>query len=545
VPRSVLITRAHSECLDDDYHLDHGLCVLRGTNHPLTYNDPPLGEAILALPLHVLGVEPYVTHAPDSNGHVTMHRSVFHGQRYRPDTLRMIIAIWKSILFLPCVAVAFVWVRRVYGARSAWLGTALLLVEPTIAAHIPVAALDVLAMEGVIVASFCVWRWLERPTTPRLVGAGVATAVAMLIKHTAVVLPLGIVALVVLHRFARPWWRGTSLPSLRPQVRPTFNAVAAGGLVVIAAIWPLTMFDTSRPSDIGRIFGVPYEPGFSVVDDVLHPALSARWPAGIYVGSIFEAMQHGREGHSAFLRGEVRDHGWWYYFFAVAMYKVPVGVWAVMILGAASLLWVRPRWDELFILVPAVACGALIMSGGINIGFRHALPAYGMLLLLATRCVSGTAPAAALLAWGGVLVAAVHVASYHPDYLSYTNGLSKRPWLAIADSNLDWGQSLKQLDQWLGANPQPPDRTIHFDPMDDPYDPALGCYVRELRRLTIVPKDRREPPESGLLITSPCWLAGIYNRGGVYARLRDVEPVATIGHSLLVYDLDAIKADRK
>ena len=551
LPRSILITRAHSECVDDDYHLDHGMCVLLGTHHPLTYNDPPFGEVILALPLYAMGVRVHETVQADSNGIVARQRSMYHGQRYSPDTLRTVVAVWKALLFVPAVVVAFGWVRRLYGARSAWLAAALLLVEPTIAAHTPVAALDVLAMEAVIIASYLVWRCFEQPSPARLMFASVATATAMSIKHTAIVLPAAFVALALLHWFVRPWWQGASPRELAGRVRPGFNALAAAAMVVIVSLWPLTLFDVSRPGDAGRIFGIPYEPGFSLIDDVLHPALESRWPAGIYIGSVFEALQHGREGHSAYLWGEVRDNGWWYYFFAVALYKVPVGIALMMALAAASLYWVRPKWDELFVLVPALACGALVCAGGINIGFRHALPAYGMLLLLASRCAAPATRAPATrarqttgnarlaCAWAAVVIAAVHVASYHPDYLSYINGPWQRPWLAISDSNLDWGQTLRQLDRWLEQHPLPPDRPIHFDSFDEPNDPAFTHYVRHARRLTIVPKNRLEPPTRGLLITCPSWLGGTYRRFDVYAHLRNQDPAEIIGHALLVYDLDA------
>jgi hypothetical protein len=117
VPRSILITRGHSECVDDDYHLDHGMCVLLGTHHPLTYNDPPFGEVVLVLPLYVMGVRVHQAVQADSNGIVAGQRSMYHGQRYSPETLRMVVAVWKSLLFVPAVVVAFAWVRRLWGAR--------------------------------------------------------------------------------------------------------------------------------------------------------------------------------------------------------------------------------------------------------------------------------------------------------------------------------------------------------------------------------------------------------------------------------------------
>ena len=41
--------------------------------------------------------------------------------------------------------------------------------------------------------------------------------------------------------------------------------------------------------------------------------------------------------------------------------------------------------------------------------------------------------------------------AYHPDYLCYINAPVRKPYLAISDSNVDWGQSLKQVKAWLDA----------------------------------------------------------------------------------------------
>jgi hypothetical protein len=55
LPRSYLIAQAHSESIDDLYHLKRGLVFLtRGlAESELELNDPPLGEGIVALPMLV------------------------------------------------------------------------------------------------------------------------------------------------------------------------------------------------------------------------------------------------------------------------------------------------------------------------------------------------------------------------------------------------------------------------------------------------------------------------------------------------------------
>src|SRR6476619_7130871 len=57
IPRSWLILREHSEIIDADYHLRHGLAALLGTREQfvMSATDAPLGQELLALPLLVTG----------------------------------------------------------------------------------------------------------------------------------------------------------------------------------------------------------------------------------------------------------------------------------------------------------------------------------------------------------------------------------------------------------------------------------------------------------------------------------------------------------
>jgi hypothetical protein len=117
LPRSILINRAHSPCVDDDHHLDQGLSYLRGEPHPLTYYDPPLGKMILAMPLYVIGAQVVVT-PWDPNGPFTARRTVLYEQPLSIETIRTIQAAWKSLLFVPFVMVAFAWARSLGDRRA-------------------------------------------------------------------------------------------------------------------------------------------------------------------------------------------------------------------------------------------------------------------------------------------------------------------------------------------------------------------------------------------------------------------------------------------
>jgi hypothetical protein len=339
----------------------------------------------------------------------------------------------------------------------------------------------------------------------------------------------GVVAL-----FAAAYWlrdRRVDLAHASPRRR--LNQLLAGALVAAAFIWPLTLFDVSRPSDHGPVASAVYTEKFSFTADVVNGALGRPWPAGVYVGSL-RGGQFRADGHPSYLWGQVSRHGWWYYFLAVALYKVPLGVVLVIAVAAASLWYVRPRFDELPLALAAVCWGVFLTAGGIHIGFRHFLPAYVPVLMLCARCAAVQWKPARWVAWAGVAATAVHVALWHPDYVSYVNFPRDKPYLAISDSNVDWGQSLKQVRRWLDEHAQG-GRPVSIGYFGNMENRSVRHYLPGVRQL-----GEDEPaPKGGLLIISPVWVAGAYGQEQ-YAFLRGRTPDAVIGHSMLVYDLDRL-----
>jgi hypothetical protein len=153
------------------------------------------------------------------------------------------------------------------------------------------------------------------------------------------------------------------------------------------------------------------------------------------------------------------------------------------------------------------------------------------------RCLATNTRWVAVIAWIGVAAAAVHSIAWHPNYLSYVNVARDEIWMQMTDSNIDYGQSMKQIARWLDAHPQPRGRDVHvvtrtmYIGYDGHYH--LGDRVRFLER-------GKSAPTHGLLIISPIWVCGVYDidQWRPYEFLRSRRPVAMIGECTLVYDLD-------
>ncbi len=520
IPRSILITRAHSDTLDEEYHLIRGLQFFdRATYGSSRLNDPPLGEALSALPLLIAQVKP----DPVTN-------SVLYNQRHSPDDLLLWVAIWKGLLFLPTIPIVFIWTRACFNTKAAWLATLLLIFDPNFAAHIPLASIDALGAETILIACYFAWLYLRHPSKKRLVYALIATAVALLTKHTAIILPVVIftyaITIVIHRRLTRSGDGG-----VKGRIVPVAKFFRHSLLTLLAfplIFWSLTAFNISKPKLSDEVAPTQKE------------LLSHPLPAGTYIASFANGLAHSRRGHAGYLFGETRMTGWWYYFPVVAAYKIPIPTLLLLAITLLSLFAIRPRFIELSFAIPALAWIVFLMLAKIDIGIRHFLPAYLFLIMLASR-VMLTAPRIRAISWSLCILSALHALMYHPDYLSYFNFPRNKPFYAINDSNIDWGQSLKQIRRYLDTHPHP-NRSIYLRYFGRPGAPNIPHY---LGNRVIVLTDENNPPRTGILIISPFHEAGIWDPSNRYRFLKPAAPLATIGHSMLVYDLAQLRPTRK
>jgi Dolichyl-phosphate-mannose-protein mannosyltransferase len=556
IPRCMLIARAHSETVDEPAHVDRGLTIAYGNpgQKSIEMNDPPFGDVLIVLPMLAMGANPadaivwnhwpgekpadLPNLRPDLAKRLRIIRKeVLYGYAASPEMLLMGIAIWKAILFVPFAGLVFHLGRWLYGIHAGWLALAMVLIDPTFAAHTGLATLDVIGVEAITLACYVGWRYFEAPGRRRLIALAITTALAFSIKYTAMALPLIFVF------YAVAFWirnRGNFQIAFN---RQRLNDLAIFILVFVLCIWASTWFDFSAPRNWMWPLSFPAGGGFQLVRDFFDPLLDLRWPGGIYIGSFLGGMVHAHRGHWGFLWGQNKTPGgWWYYFFVVATYKIPLGFFLVFLLAILSLIWMRPRFNEWMAFIPVVIFCLMLSASKIDIGFRHFLPALVFIYLMAARCVAVRRGSPeplpmnkklfmVIIEWLGVAGALGHTLGYHPDYLSYINYPRTDPWRDIGDSNIDWGQSLKEVRAWLGEHPtrQPVYIANFLSDMPVPY------YLDH--RLTIW-HGVQGLPRHGILIISPNLVDSVFDWYDSFRALRTQRPLEIIGHSMLVYDLD-------
>ena len=215
---------------------------------------------------------------------------------------------------------------------------------------------------------------------------------------------------------------------------------------------------------------------------------------------------------------------------------MPVGQILASILAVISLVRhriVSPAAFQLSVVFAAIYL-AVAMFAGINIGVRHLLPMLPFLFIAIAVLGAGRWRVALVVC---LLLSATETVWRHPYHLSFINLLAGGPdqgYKYLADSNIDWGQDFKRLRTWKDANFGGDHLCVaYFGGASMEYFGLSGFPVPHSDDL----QGRKEV--DCMAAVSVTLLAGDYVGRDTYAWLRELTPVARIGHSIHIYDLRA------
>jgi 4-amino-4-deoxy-L-arabinose transferase-like glycosyltransferase len=452
--------RANSAAFDESMHLAAGYRYWECGDFGINPEHPPLVKRLAALPVRRWPIGGFGR--PCGERPVKNDELLGYGYRLLngPQGDAALLAARHVLLVIPA-ALLF----AVYLAARAWFGRAaaacallLAVFEPNLLAHGPLITTDAALALATLLSVLGAWWYAERPSVARGVALALSLGIALGAKHSGVVVP-GLVGLELAY-----------LAWVRRRTAPTgwIARLAAGwvlaGLGAVFLLWAVYGFRyeamppgaaqgmaladaTASPSPAPPAGPLP-------APDLLRSAIhqAAEWrllPESYLAGLLYVRDNASRE---AYFLGRERPRGTWEYFPVALSIKTTL---PLLVLALAGLLgFARPREATAALgvlrLAIAVFLGAAIASR-LNIGIRHVLPLYPLLLVCA-----GAAAAEALRRSRAVAVVAVvllgwHAAASlrnHPDHIAYANeawGGPARLHRYLGDSNADWGQALYRV----------------------------------------------------------------------------------------------------
>jgi hypothetical protein len=347
------------------------------------------------------------------------------------------------------------------------------------------------------------------------------------------------------------------------RMRPQFEARTAAAIVVLlavasyVAIWAISGF-RYLPSD-NPAWSLHLE-DLPLAHTVPELARVTRWiddhrllPNMVTEGFLVFAQSMLPPNYT-FLAGEYSDRGWWYYFPVAFLLKTPISFIALLFIGLFVCLRERQRLgslNEAFLLLPVAIYLFAAINNTFQVGVRHILPLYPYFIMLtaAAAMMLSRRPVGRVMLGGLTIAWAASLISVYPYTLTYFNRFAGGPgngYKYLADSNIDWGQGLKELKAWMDEQHVPTIALAYFGTADPDYygitHTRLPAAAPGYEPSTGTPRGRwTKPALPGYVAVGATVLTGVYDDPHwmlFYEGLRKVRPTAVIGNSVFVYRLE-------
>jgi tetratricopeptide (TPR) repeat protein len=493
--------RGNSATYDEAYFVASGYAILKTGDYRLRKDKPLLSLFVVGAP-HLFSDATFSEADPDykavsaSTGpndqaqwrfaHTFLHKNrIPAGAILMRSRLAVLVVALLLCLLIYIVGAYF------FGPLAGLLSLGLATFCPNILAHAGLATEDMIVTTTFFAAVSSLILYLELPSKRRAIAFGLCLAAGMMSKYTGILL-LPVAAVIV------AWDRRSQSQASDPWKFLGWTALAFGLLFVV----------------IYRGHVIEYARGFEA------------------------ARGYISRGQTAFFAGRYSERGFWYYFLAAFTLKTPV---PLMLMAPIAAYGVR-RKPVGYLLAPV---GLLLLAASftpMQIGHRHILPIYPFLFIIAGALVlvPRVRPALwVLLPWYSASSLMVH-----PHHLSYFNeiaGGAKNGWKYMVDANIDWGQDLNRLRDYVASSGASDVILSYYGstvpeaagfPFQDLY--SFGTWGKKDHVNSLTPKKE-------LLAVSVTNLQGVYVKPVLGADgmnwIKEMKPSGRIGYSILVYDI--------
>ena len=539
----------HSPNWDEIGHLPAGLSHLELGSFELYAVNPPLVRTVAALPVSFV---PHKTswqisgNKPGQRNEFTVGIRFLEANQFRSFWL-FALARWACIPFSWLGAWGcYLWARDLYGRRAGVVAVAIWSFSPSVLAYGQMITPAIGATAFGCIANYAFWRWLKHPSWKAATITGVAFGLTLLTKTTWLIL-FGLWPLV--------WccWRWKLFKATDRLERPVLIEIAQLLAILGLGIYLVNfgyLFDGSlRP--LGE-----YEFVSETLSEITADEDHAKWGSNRFRGTWLASVpvpfpQKFVEGIDlqkrdfemkmwSYLRGEWRRGGWWYYYLYAMLVKMPIGTHMLIAFGLLALLFMRTNHleDELVLLAPTVLVLILVSSQtGFNHHLRYVFPAFPGLYVLASKAFSShmsrSVHRVAVTALVAMICSSVFVWPHSRSYFNEAIGgpINGHNHLggSFMDTNVDCGQDLLFLREWIDAQPKNSKIYVLFNGAVSPKIAGVDKLVESASRIESVHSNSWESGQYAISVNL------LHDRQGRLDYFRNQPVRERIGYSINVY----------
>ncbi len=572
-----------STVVDEVPHIGAGYSYLVKQDYRLNPEHPPLAKDLAAIPLLFLNLNQtaFQTKAwqTDINGQWEFGRALIYNSGNNPTVVTQVARLPMMLFFILSAILVFIWAYELYGQLAAFIALILFSFSPTIMAHSRFVTTDVAALWAVLYATYFFVKYLKAPTHKNLIIAGLIFGLALLAKFSTILLiPLfGLIALIYGYIKSQPHEK------IKDALSRALKTVVLMAIGFIIIVWPVYYLHTynypieRQHRDTEAILRSIYGDSYARYSFMLNPVVYAsgqpiiRAPAHYFLG-VFRVFHQTSEPHNTYFLGQVNAYGSHLYFPVVYFIKEPLAWWALVVIALLFLgtqlqrpsretfhrvsAFIKNHLAEFAMILWLIIYWAASINSTLNIGVRHLLPTYPFAILLVSGLIARVGQKVKAkskkFSVTFMVVLAILLGSYvsenldvYPFYLTYFNqtvGGSAGGYEYVNDSNLDWGQDLRRLADWVKQNNIPRIETDYFgwaDPvyyMGQTYEQLWSSKYRDAQDF----KSRNDT--NGWIAISATFLKGSegspeFPKPVNYTWLESFKPVTIVGNSIFIYHI--------
>jgi len=445
----------NSVTVDEFAHLPAGYYYWQERGFRLYAKNPPLVKMIAALPLNLLkpSFEPDLKKFPQTGWLPWFFANDFM-QKNRADFIKIFQAGRAMIILLAGLLglVLYFSAKSRCGRGGAFLSLALFVFCPDIIAHSMMATVDIGASLFIFLAILTLGNYLKKPDWKPTFIAGLCLGLAQLAKFSS----LSLLVFYLLAPLFLVW------PFKKDRLKIRTLALRCSQVITMLLLW---LFLVAAGYGFQGLFQKTAEFKFKSqlmtrTRKIFRP-LPAPFP-GIYLQGLDGQLRDMESGEFAnYLLGK------WYagasrsYFAIALLVKVPIPIQMMALLALGLGFWpgkARLKFAPEEILTLAVILWLFILfslKNSLQIGVRYLLPIYPLGFLIIARLGNNSGIIRRIVLAVLMLWLASETIHFYPHYLSYFNEYVRGPANGhkfLLDSNLDWGQDLPALADYMRQN---------------------------------------------------------------------------------------------
>jgi hypothetical protein len=467
------LAQVDSQTTDEGVHLYAGYRSLVHGDFSYNPEHPPLVKYIAAVPLLFMHVNEPVSYADyakktknfffwgDSDQSKVAEDFLFNSGN-DPQKLLFWGRVPMTLMTLLLGVLVYIISVYAWGWIGGLLAVFLYTLDPTVNGHGHLVTTDIGSAIGVTISLFSFWLFLQKKNWKRAVIFGIATGLALLLKFSTLLL-LPVFAVLIIYMIL--------MRNSRFFLRQDGNKIAVAIFIAWFVLLAGYQFKlTLAPQEVSVVKAAeevnylqsPWLPNTPFINNSYNILRHILIPSD-YLRGLISFTNHATSGHASYLLGTSSSKGWWYYFPVLFSAKLFISVIVLFILSIYGSIKNYRRYPfGTFVLVSLVFYLFFSTFSKVNIGVRHIMPVFPLMYILIGgipiyfESLSGKLKQVGSILVGILLlIAFIECVYIYPFYLSYFNqfyGGSYQGYRTADDSNLDWGQDLYRIQNYIQKN---------------------------------------------------------------------------------------------